>query len=245
MNITEHSVQSMSSKEIADLTGKRHANVLRDIKNMISQVHDFKDNSHLNYLEIQGVSVDVDSHTKRISAIHLDKDHTLTLLTGYDAKARFRVIQRWQELEQKEADTVFQIPCTIEQETATWLGMAKLFKVPEHLAQIEAVKSMDKKYSIDFSPLLTHAPEQDNIGEEDVMLEPTELAQRLNLGSAVKANCLLLAAGLQEKVDGRWFPTEKGKNLCAVHSWKNGSKSGYNLKWKVDAVAEIIDSEAS
>lgn len=80
------------------LTGKRHADVLRDIRAMIAQVHDFEDNAELRYQQIQGVIVEADPQTKRTAAIHLDKDHTLTLLTGYDAKARHCVVKRWQEL---------------------------------------------------------------------------------------------------------------------------------------------------
>jgi len=92
---------TMTSREIAELTGKRHDHVLRDIRAMICQVHDLEDNPNPCYLEIQGVTFERDAHTKRVSMISLDKDHTLTLLTGYDAKARFKVMVRWQELESK------------------------------------------------------------------------------------------------------------------------------------------------
>lgn len=91
--------QSMTSREIADLTGKRHDHVLRDIRAMLAQVYDLQDNPGLGYDEIQGVTFEHNEHTKRVAQVHLDKDHTLTLLTGYDAKARHRVVKRWQELE--------------------------------------------------------------------------------------------------------------------------------------------------
>ena len=104
-----NSAVTMSSKEIAHLTGKRHDNVLRDIKDMLAHVHDFKDNSFSSYEENQGFSIEYDEHTKRISGIVLDKDHTLTLLTGYDAKARYKVIKRWQELESGESRQVQEI----------------------------------------------------------------------------------------------------------------------------------------
>lgn len=90
---------AMSSKEIAVLTGKRHDHILRDIRSMLSQVYDLEDNPTLGNNEIAGVSVFHDQQTKRVSEISLDKEHTLTLLTGYDAKARLAVIRRWQELE--------------------------------------------------------------------------------------------------------------------------------------------------
>jgi phage regulator Rha-like protein len=89
-------ITSMSSVELAELTGKQHSNVLRDIRNMLSELHD--GNSNLNPKEVQGVSVSFleNGMTKEI---HLDKRYTLTLITGYSVKLRDAVIQRWQFLE--------------------------------------------------------------------------------------------------------------------------------------------------
>lgn len=125
---------SMSSREIAELTGKRHDHVLRDIRAMVSQVHDLEDNPSLGYQGIQGVIVETDEQTKRTSAIHLDKDHTLALLTGYDAKARFRVIKRWQELESNQPA----IPRTYSE--ALQLAADQARKIEEQTLQIEAAK---------------------------------------------------------------------------------------------------------
>ncbi|MBV5309239.1 Rha family transcriptional regulator, partial [Chromatium okenii] len=98
---------SMTSREIAELTDKQHSNVLRDIRAMLVQVHDLTDDSVLNHQVIQGVVIERDFRNY-IALIRLDKDHTLTLLTGYDAKARFKVIRRWQELEAAFASTLQQ-----------------------------------------------------------------------------------------------------------------------------------------
>lgn len=94
MNNLMQNVKTMSSLEVSSLTGKSHSNVLRDIRNMLDQF----DKSLLNYQQYQVV---MDSHTKRTSEIKLDKDLTLTLITGYDVNTRHRINKRWQELEQK------------------------------------------------------------------------------------------------------------------------------------------------
>lgn len=101
-DLTLLSSLSMTSTEISELTAKAHSNVLRDIRAMLVQVHDLKDDSDLNHQSIQGVVIERDARNY-ISQIRLDKDHTLTLLTGYDAKARFKVMRRWQELEAEAA----------------------------------------------------------------------------------------------------------------------------------------------
>ena len=123
---------SMTSREIAELTGKRHDHVLRDIKSILTQVYDLQDNPDLGYQSIQGVTAETDSHTKRTSQYILDKDHTLTLLTGYDAKARMRVIKRWQELESQVS--TYNIPTTFAE--ALRLAADQAFKLEEQAKQI-------------------------------------------------------------------------------------------------------------
>lgn len=118
---------------------------------------------------------------------------------------------------------------------ADMLEVAALFKVPEHIAQTEAVKSARLTYNVDFSPLLLSAPAQNEIRPEDEMLEPTELGKRLGMG-AVRMNKALCDLGLQEKVNGAWQPTDAASGLCSRHQWIKGGKSGYNYKWKVAAV---------
>lgn len=94
---------SMSSKEIAELTGKLHKHVIRDIKVMAAQIYDINaDGPDLDHIDSAGIFVARDERNY-IVRIDLDKDHTLTLLTGYDAKARLRVMRRWQELESRPA----------------------------------------------------------------------------------------------------------------------------------------------
>lgn len=85
---------TMSSREIADLTGKRHAHVMRDIRAMLQELGE--DQSKFG-------SIFLDSYGREQSQYELNKELTLTLLLGYDVKARLKVVRRWQELEQQQA----------------------------------------------------------------------------------------------------------------------------------------------
>lgn len=89
---------TMSSREIAELTNKRHADVMRDIRTMLSQL--YSDNADLRYQSIQGVTVVSCEQTKRDREILLDREHAECLVTGYSAALRMRVIRRLRELEQ-------------------------------------------------------------------------------------------------------------------------------------------------
>lgn len=90
MNLIQSNVKTMSSREIADLTGKRHADVKRDILVMGEQ------------LEIdvsKFASIYLDSQNREQREFLLDQDTTLCLVSGYSAKLRMVIIKRWYELE--------------------------------------------------------------------------------------------------------------------------------------------------
>lgn len=84
-------ITKMSSREIAELTGKRPDNVLRDIRGMLTKI----DPSILRDEEYQEVT-DNRGYTTEIL---LNKNLTLTLITGYDVNMRHKINLRWQELE--------------------------------------------------------------------------------------------------------------------------------------------------
>jgi Rha family phage regulatory protein len=93
MVIESSNVLKMSSLEIADLTGKQHKDVIRDIRNM------------LNQLEIQSAQFGADykdSKGRTSPCYNLPKRETLCLIAGYNAQVRMRIIDRWQELEEKQ-----------------------------------------------------------------------------------------------------------------------------------------------
>ncbi len=93
MIIESSNVLTMSSLEIAELTGKDHRNVMRDIRNM------------LNQLGIQSAQFGADykdSKGRTYPCYNLPKDETLCLIAGYNVQVRMRIIKRWQELEEKQ-----------------------------------------------------------------------------------------------------------------------------------------------
>jgi phage regulator Rha-like protein len=81
---------TMSSKEIADLTGKEHFNVLRDIRAMLPALGQ-------DALSFEGMSSDAYGRPLRI--LNLPKDLTITLVAGYNVSMRHRIVTRWIELE--------------------------------------------------------------------------------------------------------------------------------------------------
>lgn len=85
---------TMSSREIAGLTGKELSHVHRDIRAMLDEL---KDDPSLDH-----VREDKDARGYTL-AFHLDRELTYTLLTGYSIPLRRNVVARWQELESQQA----------------------------------------------------------------------------------------------------------------------------------------------
>ena len=82
--------KTMTSIEIANLTDKNHRHVLRDIRNMIDELEIDVPNFEHIYL---------DAYKREQTMFKLNRKLTDCLLTGYSAKARMMVIERWHELE--------------------------------------------------------------------------------------------------------------------------------------------------
>lgn len=85
-----HDTDRMSSLEIAELTGKRHDAILRDIRNLLKQgvsAHNFVETSYR------------DKSNRQSPCFELTKKGCLILGSGYDAVLREKIIDRWEQLE--------------------------------------------------------------------------------------------------------------------------------------------------
>lgn len=85
--------ETMSSLEIAELTGKRHADIMRDVRNLLEQGVNERNFALVDYTDAKG---------EKRPCYELTKKGCLILASGYDAKLRERIIDRWEELETKE-----------------------------------------------------------------------------------------------------------------------------------------------
>jgi prophage antirepressor-like protein len=124
---------------------------------------------------------------------------------------------------------------------ADWLKASALLKVPEHLAQVEAIKATKIKTGIDYASLLLVAPAQDDVPDEEIYLEVTKIGQLLGLGDrkGAEVNKFLKKKGLQKKVSKLWEATADGKKHSQNHQWFSDGCSGFNLKWRVSLVKSL------
>ena len=128
-------IQTMSSREIAELTGKSHSHVMRDIRAMMAELEGNPDlDSVCKSTTYNG------SNGQSYNQYELDKDTCLTLLLGYDAVARIKVVKRWQELEEKERSNSLVLPNFTDPAEAA-IAWATEYKAKQiAMQQLEAVK---------------------------------------------------------------------------------------------------------
>jgi len=103
--IKSNPVISMSTKEIAELTGKRHDNVMADCRKMFSELN-------LNAPDFSGTQKYGNNNIREV--YNLDRRLTNILITGYSIKLRAAVIDRLNELEKQVANPVLTIDMLID-----------------------------------------------------------------------------------------------------------------------------------
>lgn len=234
---------TMSSREIAKLTGKAHKHVLSDIRSMLKELEiDWADCS----AQYQ------DSTGRSLPCFNLNRELSDTLLTGYSAKMRLAVIRRWHELEKQQGarEQVMLNGTKVVGELAILECFTRLLKpAPSSqvmmLNQIAANNGLDAKflpgYAVDAAP--------DAVGGSSM---PTKAVSALIKDNAISStapgfNRALAAHGFlktmqrknskQETVEF-WSVTEKGlaygKNLTSPQCPRETQPH-----WYVDRFVEL------
>lgn len=151
---SQNVARTMSSREIASVTGKRHDNVLRDIAAMLKD---------LKVDPLRFEDIYLDGRNREQLQYLLDREHTDCLLTGYSAPMRMKVIRRWHELEGQTAarQAVIANGTKVVGELAIMECFTRLLKpAPSSqvmmLAQIATNNGLDAKflpgYAVDAAP---------------------------------------------------------------------------------------------
>jgi len=224
--------KTMSSREISEVVEKRHDNVKRTMDTLQSK----------GLITITQTEEPTPGGGKPVTVYHVGKRDSYVVVAQLSPEFTARLVDRWEALESGKAQPISApAPVTTMQKAvsdmAEWKSAAELFSIPEAVAMVEGVKHVEHLYAVDFKPLLLASPMMDDIKDDEVMLEPTEIGKRIGY-SGKELNLALFKAGLQTKVDGQWQPTEKSQGYTSRHFWmsKQSGKSGYNYKWNLEFV---------
>jgi anti-repressor protein len=198
--------ERMTSLEIAEVTGKEHKNVLRDIRNLLEQ--------GVNELNFE--LVDYKDKKGEIRPMYsLTKKGCLILASGYDALLREKIIDRWEELEKKEQEK--------NQAPTTYLEALKALVASEE--EKERLRLESKKKDEDIERMKPKEGYYDSLVDRNLLTNFRDTAKELGLGQKQFIN-LLLRDGFLYRAKGfrkQLKPVaEYAKDLFAIKDCKSG-----------------------
>lgn len=183
----------VSSLEIAEITGKQHAHVMRDIREQFEKLGIGQSRFGSSYINEQN---------KEQPCFILDQEQLLILASGYDVVLRAKIIKRWFDLEEKEIKkTESQFLC-IEEKTLrlsqlAWAGLGM-----NENSKLLLTHKLFNHYEI------TTVALPDYTDSKGILKSLSTLLKENNVeASAVKFNKVLQSAGIIEQLKR---PSSKG-----------------------------------
>lgn len=205
--ITITQAQTMSSLQIAELTGKNHKEVMRSIRNMEPAWEKINGRKFalVEYRDAKGESRPCYS---------LTKTECLYVATKFNDEARAKLILRWEELE-TEATKQYQVPTSFRE--ALLLAAAQQEQIEEQqkllVAQNEQIRDLNEANA----EMRVKVSYYDQILASKSTVTTTQIAQDYGM-SAKKFNTELRNLKIQRKVGGQWILYAPYNTMGYVHS---------------------------
>ena len=213
----------MTSWEIAEVTGKRHDNVVRDIEKLN------KSYENLQLLKIEEsfrIRELPNGGHKKESYYELTKMQTMDLMTGYNTELRIRVNRRWEELENKQVQK--SLPGTFAEALRAYADEVE--KNEKLIGELKVKNVLIAEYE----PKVTY---YDQILSSVDTITITQIAKDYGM-SAQELNKLLHEQGIQYKQNKQWILYQKYAKLGYTKSktvpitYKNGEQGvALNTQW--------------
>lgn len=118
--------KTMSSLEIAELTGKEHAHVMRDIRTMLEQAELGEAKFGDTYIHPQ--------NGQKYPLFNLPRRECDLLMSGYSVKYRLAIIDRWQELESQQ----FKVPSNFKEALLLAVSQQEEIEMKDKIIQEQA-----------------------------------------------------------------------------------------------------------
>jgi phage regulator Rha-like protein len=188
---TEQSEQTMTSLEIAELTGKQHKNVMQAIRNMEPA---WEKTCGLKFQLTSRTIVQPNGGTREVPCYVLTKTECLYIATKFNDEARAKLVLRWQELEQERFYLGTDFTASIE-DTAVCAIEKSSVSLRELCNPCQRILAAADKIIGEGLRML-------NEDAEDT-LTATQVAKTFNM-TVFDFNAVLRDMGIQYRRHGRW-----------------------------------------
>jgi len=188
VNAATPGVPVMSSLQIAEITGKNHPDVMRDIRNTLEQAGIGLSKFASSYHNAQN---------KEQPCYLLPRRECDLVISGYSVKYRLAIIDRWQELEAKQS---FQIPQNLPDALRLAANLAE--KNAQQAAQLAIAtpkaEALDRLALADGSVCITEAAKLLQLRPKDLFRKLQQHAWIFRRGGAWNAYSNRLQQGYME-----------------------------------------------
>jgi len=202
--------QTMSSLEIAKLTGKPHNDVLKAIRAM-EPAWEKVNGGNFSRVEYK------DAKGEMRPCFELTKTECLYVATKFNDEARAKLVLRWEELEQKQRAQMLQLPDFTDPAEAA-RAWAQEYEQKQVLAiENKRLEEENIQLVIENQELKNDKNYLDIIMRSKELLTISQIAQ--DYGMSGKAmNKLLADMGVQYSINGQWILYAKYKDCGYVSS---------------------------
>ena len=202
--------QTMSSLEIAKLTGKPHNDVLKAIRAM-EPAWEKVNGGNFSRVEYK------DAKGEMRPCFELTKTECLYVATKFNDEARAKLVLRWEELEQKQRAQMLQLPNFTDPAEAA-RAWAQEYEQKQVLAiENKRLEEENIQLVIENQELKNDKNYLDIIMRSKELLTISQIAQ--DYGMSGKAmNKLLADIGVQYSINGQWILYAKYKDCGYVSS---------------------------
>ena len=243
---------TLDSREVAEMVGKTHAHLCRDIAGYIEIMSkNPKLDSSNFFIERAYKQAGNGKEVKRYDITKKGCEMVANKLTGEKGILfTAEYVERFNQME-KAIKTPRLTPnphyrtrmigTAIRDVGKTSEELEKVFGVAHGMALAVSMNLVGEAYGVDMAPCKALLP----AAEEVSYLNATGIAERIGLKfktgkpNAAAANQLLAERGLQEKRGKDWHLTERGKGYGEAKPYERGGHSGYQIMWRDEVIAAL------
>ena len=223
----------MTSLQIAEITGKPHADVMKAIRKMEPAWYKINE-GNFSLVEYK------DKKGETRPCYSLNKEECLYIATKFNDEARAKLIKRWKELEEQH-----QKPSVPQNYLEALKSLVKAEEEKQQLAlenkkqqeQILTISKTNMELGNKITEMLPKVSYYDKILQSNATMTVTQIAQDYGM-SAVRMNKELESMKIQHKVRGQWILFAQFLKGGYVHSRavdiirKDGQHDvKYNTEW--------------